>query len=70
MLLLYGEAVTSGVKGIFTMHGKFMEDLKNNKDVYKLIETNQIEKIRKDNNINSFTDILRVYPWLTGSNLN
>ena len=45
MLLLYGEAVTSGVKGIFTMNGKTMEDIKNNKDVYKLIETNQIEKI-------------------------
>ena len=27
------------------MHGKTMEDIKNNKDVYKLIETNQIEKI-------------------------
>ena len=45
MLLLYGEALTSGIKGIFTMHGKTMEDIKNNKDVYKLIETNQIEKI-------------------------
>ena len=35
MLLLYGEAVTSGVKGIFTMHGKTMEDIKNNKNNIK-----------------------------------
>ena len=48
-----------------------------NMDINRLIgmlecglSPNQIEKIRKDNNINSFTDILRVYPWLTGSNLN
>ena len=27
------------------MHGKTMDDLKNNKDVYQLIENNQIEKI-------------------------
>ena len=47
MLLLYGEAVTSGVKGIFTMHGKTMEDIKNNKDVYKLIETNQLTEKQK-----------------------
>lgn len=27
------------------MHGKTMDDLKNNKDVYQLIENHQIEKI-------------------------
>lgn len=41
----YGEAISSGVKGIFTMHGKTIEDIKNNKDVYYLVETKQIEKI-------------------------
>ena len=45
MLLLYGEAVTSGVKGIFTMHGKTMEDIKNNAQINRLLETKQIEKI-------------------------
>ena len=39
------EAITSGVKGIFTMHGKNMEDIKNNKNINYLIETKQIEKI-------------------------
>ena len=39
------EAISSGVKGIFTMHGKTMEDIKNNKYIYQLIETKQIEKI-------------------------
>lgn len=39
------EALTSGVKGIFTMHGKNMEDVKNNSDVNQLIENRQIEKI-------------------------
>ncbi len=41
----FGEAITSGVKGIFTMHGKTMEDVKSNNEVNKLIETKQIEKI-------------------------
>lgn len=41
----YGEAITSGVKGIFTMHGKNLEDLKCNFEVNKLIENKQIEKI-------------------------
>lgn len=41
----YGEAISSGVKGIFTMHGKTLEDIKNNKEVYSLVETKQIEKI-------------------------
>ncbi len=39
------EAISSGVKGIFTMHGKTIEDIKNNKYIYQLIETKQIEKI-------------------------
>lgn len=39
------EAMASGVKGIFTMHGKTIEDIKNNKDVYSLVENKQIEKI-------------------------
>lgn len=39
------EAMTAGVKGIFTMHGKNLEDIKNNAEVYKLVETKQIEKI-------------------------
>ncbi len=39
------EALSSGVKGIFTMHGKTLEDIKNNAQLYELIETKQIEKI-------------------------
>ena len=35
----------SGVKGIFTMHGKTMEDIKNNQQINKLVESKQIEKI-------------------------
>ena len=35
----------SGVKGIFTMHGKTIEDVKNNKEVNKLLEKNILEKI-------------------------
>lgn len=37
--------MTAGVKGIFTMHGKTLEDVKNNVDVNELIENKQIEKI-------------------------
>lgn len=37
--------MTAGVKGIFTMHGKSMEDIKNNRQVNHLIETKQIEKV-------------------------
>jgi stage III sporulation protein SpoIIIAA len=37
--------MTAGVKGIFTMHGKSIEDIKNNQQVNFLIETKQIEKI-------------------------
>lgn len=38
-------ALFSGVKGIFTMHGKNVEDIKNNEEVYKLVENRQIQKI-------------------------
>ena len=37
--------LVSGVKGIFTMHGKNLEDIKKNKIIYRLIENKQIEKI-------------------------
>lgn len=37
--------MTAGIKGIFTMHGKSMEDIKNNLQVNHLVETKQIEKI-------------------------
>ena len=39
------EATISGVKGIFTMHGKNLEEIKLNKDINELIENKQIEKI-------------------------
>ncbi|MEI3396442.1 MAG: stage III sporulation protein AA [Clostridia bacterium] len=42
---ILGEAISAGVKGIFTMHGKTLEDIKNNMQINKLIETKQIEKI-------------------------
>lgn len=35
----------SGVKGIFTMHGKNVDDLKNNKQIYELVENGEIEKV-------------------------
>ena len=38
-------AVTSGVKGIFTMHGAEMRDVKANKEINELIENKYIEKI-------------------------
>ena len=38
-------ALYSGVKGIFTMHGKNVEDIKNNKQIYELIENREIHKI-------------------------
>lgn len=41
----YGEAIVAGVKGIFTMHGKTIEDIKNNQQINQLIETKQIEKV-------------------------
>lgn len=39
------KAMISGVKGIFTMHGNTIEDVKNNKEIYKMIESKKIEKI-------------------------
>ena len=39
------KAVISGVKGIFTMHGKSIDDVKNNKEINKLLEKNILEKI-------------------------
>ena len=38
-------ALYSGVKGIFTMHGKNVVDIKNNKQIYELIENKEIQKI-------------------------
>ena len=38
-------ALFSGVKGIFTMHGKNIEDIKNNKQVYELVENREIQKV-------------------------
>ena len=38
-------ALYSGVKGIITMHGKNVEDIKNNKQIYELIENREIQKI-------------------------
>lgn len=38
-------ALYSGVKGIFTMHGKNVEDIKNNKQIYELIQNREIQKI-------------------------
>ena len=39
------EATISGVKGIFTMHGSSLEEIKLNKDINELVENKQIEKI-------------------------
>ncbi len=39
------EAIISGVKGIFTMHGRTLKDVKSNSQINKLIEENKIEKI-------------------------
>lgn len=38
-------ALYSGVKGLFTMHGKNIEDIKNNKPIYELIENREIQKV-------------------------
>lgn len=38
-------ALYSGVKGIFTMHGKCVEDIKNNRQIYELIENGEIQKV-------------------------
>lgn len=37
--------IISGVKGIFTMHGNNLEDVKSNKEIKKLIDNHQLEKI-------------------------
>lgn len=39
------EAIISGVKGIFTMHGRTLDDVKSNNQINKLIEENKFEKI-------------------------
>lgn len=44
-ILAIKRAFTSGVKGIFTMHGKTLEDIKQNKEVNSIIENHLIEKI-------------------------
>ena len=41
----FGEAMRAGVKGVFTMHGRNMDDLRNNESINELIENKQIEKI-------------------------
>lgn len=38
-------AVRSGVKGLFTMHGNSLEDLKLNPEINSLIENKKIEKV-------------------------
>ena len=38
-------AIISGVKGIFTMHGRNIQDIKNNVEINKLVENHSIEKI-------------------------
>ena len=38
-------ALYSGVKGIFTMHGKNIEDIKNNRQIYELLENREIQKV-------------------------
>lgn len=41
----YGMAIRSGAKGLFTMHGNSIEDIKMNHEINFLIESKQIEKI-------------------------
>lgn len=38
-------ALYSGVKGIFTMHGRNIQDIKNNRQIYELIEKSEIQKV-------------------------
>lgn len=38
-------AMSAGVKGIFTIHGKNIEDIKNNSEINSLIQEKRIEKI-------------------------
>ena len=44
-VIAIGEAMTKGIKGIFTMHGRTMEDIKQNKYVNSLVESKQLEKL-------------------------
>ncbi len=44
-ILAIKEAIISGVKGIFTMHGRNMEDVKKNSYINEMIESKQIEKV-------------------------
>lgn len=37
--------MSSGVKGIFTMHGRTIEDIRNNIEVNSLLECKKIEKV-------------------------
>ena len=39
------EILICGVKGIFTIHGKSLEEIKLNKNINELIENKQIERI-------------------------
>ena len=39
------EILTCGVKGIFTMHGRTIEDIRNKRELYDLVQNRQIEKI-------------------------
>ena len=39
------EAMLSGVKGIFTMHGKTIEDVNSNRNIKRLVDGKIIEKI-------------------------
>ena len=39
------EAILSGVKGVFTMHGKNIEDVNANRNIRKLVDGKIIEKI-------------------------
>ena len=43
--MLSGEAMISGVNGISTMHGKDINDVKQNKYINTLIENKQIVKV-------------------------
>lgn len=38
-------ALCSGVKGVFTMHGSGMKDIKGKKDICELVDNKWIEKI-------------------------
>lgn len=38
-------ALYSGVKGIFTAHGRTIDDIKNNRAIYELIENREVQKV-------------------------